>query len=97
MIENTVARVAGFEVGELIHVIADAHLYNRYLELLRLILENKPKPAPELIIDPSVTDFYLFRKDHFKLEGYEPNPFNEKILIALLFYEVMQVLHNLFI
>ncbi len=83
LLTHMMARVAGLEAGELVHVIADAHLYDRHLDLINPILENKPKPAPELIIDPSVGDFYSFTKDHFKLEKYEPYDFDEKIPIAV--------------
>ena len=83
LLTHMMARVAGLEAGELVHVIADAHLYDRHLEILRPILGKEPKEAPKLIIDPSVTDFYLFTKDHFRLEGYEPCDFCEKIPIAV--------------
>lgn len=83
LLTHMMARVAGLEAGELVHVIADAHIYDRHLDLLKPMMENSPKPAPKLIVDPSVTDFYSFSKDHFKLEGYEPNAFEEKIPIAV--------------
>ena len=83
LLTHMMARAAGLEVGELVHVIADAHLYNKHLELLRPMLENNPRTAPKLIIDPSIKDFYSFTKDHFKLEGYEPYIFEEKIPIAI--------------
>lgn len=83
LLTHMMARVAGLEAGELIHVIADAHLYDRHVELIQPLLEREPKAAPRLIIDPAVTDFYSFSKDSFRLEGYEPYDFGEKIPIAV--------------
>lgn len=77
------AQVAGLEAGELVHVIADAHIYDRHVPIVQELIAREPKPAPKLAIDPSVTDFYLFTKDHFKLEGYDPHSFDEKIPIAV--------------
>lgn len=77
------AQVAGLEAGELVHVIADAHIYDRHVPLIKEIISKEPKPAPRILIDPSITDFYSFTTDHFKLEGYEPHDFNAKIPIAV--------------
>lgn len=77
------ARTAGLEVGELVHVIADAHIYDRHLPIVEKLISKAPKPAPKLIIDSSITDYYAFTKDSFKLEGYEPYDFDEKIPIAI--------------
>jgi len=77
------ARAAGLEAGELIHVIADAHIYDRHVPIVKEMIQKTPKPAPKLIVDPLVSDFYSFTKDSFKLEGYEPYAFEEKIPIAI--------------
>lgn len=65
------AQVSGLEAGELIHVISDAHIYDRHVPIVETLLEREGKPAPKLIIDPSVTNFYDFTVDSFTLEGYE--------------------------
>lgn len=83
LLTHMMAKTAGLEAGELVHVIADAHIYDRHVDLVKSIVKNEPKPAPKLVINPEVTDFYSFTKDSFKLEGYEPNPFEEKIPIAI--------------
>lgn len=77
------AQVSGLEAGELVHVIADAHIYDRHVALVKQLLTREPKPAPKFIIDRSVTDFYTFTRDSFKLDGYEYNEFNEKIPVAI--------------
>ena len=77
------AQVAGLEPGELVHVIADAHIYDRHIPLIEEIIKNEPKPAPKFIIDPEVDDFYKFTRDSFKMEGYEFNAFDKKIPVAV--------------
>ncbi len=77
------AQVSGLEPGEFMHVIADAHIYDRHVPLVEEILANEPKPAPKFIIDPSVDDFYKFTVDSFKVENYEYSGFNKKIPVAV--------------
>ena len=77
------AQVSGLVPGELVHVIADAHIYDRHVPIVERMLEQTPAPAPRLEMDPSVTDFYAFTPDHFRLEGYTPAPFSERIPIAV--------------
>ena len=77
------AQVSGFEPGEFIHVIADAHIYDRHIPAIEEIIANPIKPAPKFIIDPSVDDFYKFTRDSFKVEGYEYSEFNKKIPVAV--------------
>ena len=77
------AQVAHLEPGEFIHVIADAHIYDRHVPLIEEIIKNEPKPAPKFVIDPDIDDFYKFTRDSFKMEGYECSEFKEKIPVAL--------------
>ena len=65
------------------HVIADAHIYDRHVPMIERIIRNEPKPAPKFIVDPSVDDFYKFTRDSFRMENYEFTPFDEKIPVAL--------------
>ncbi len=78
-----IAQVSGLEAGELVHVIADAHIYDRHVAIVKKLLTREPKPAPKFIIDRSVTDFYAFTRNSFKLEGYTYNEFDEKIPVAI--------------
>ena len=77
------AQVSGLEPGELVHVIADAHIYDRHVPIVEKLLRQSPAPAPRFTVDPSVTDFYDFTRDSFQLEGYTPAPFKDKIPVAI--------------
>ena len=63
------ARAAGLEAGELVHVIADAHIYDRHVPLVEQLMERRGFDAPKLVIDASVDDFYRFTVDSFQLAG----------------------------
>ena len=80
---HMMARHAGLEAGELVHVIADCHIYDRHVPQVRALIQREPRPAPRLVIDPDVKDFYDFTVDSFRLEGYDPWPFDEKIEVAI--------------
>ena len=80
---HMMAQVSGLEAGELVHVIADAHIYDRHVPIIEKMLKKEPRPAPKFVIDPSVTDFYRFTRDSFSLEGYDPQPFEDKIPVAI--------------
>ena len=80
---HMLAQVCGLEAGELVHVIADAHIYDRHVPLVERLLERTPYPAPRLWMDPAVTDFYAFTPDSFRLEGYRSHPMEEKIPVAV--------------
>ena len=77
------AQVSGLEPGELVHVIADAHIYDRHIPLIEEIIANEPKAAPKFVIDAGVKDFYDFTRDSFRMEGYEPHAFDKKIPVAV--------------
>ena len=80
---KTALNLMGLEAGELVHVIADAHIYDRHVPIVERMLEKEPRPAPKFVMDPSVTDFYRFTRDSFSLEGYEPHSFEDKIPVAI--------------
>lgn len=77
------AQVSNLEAGELVHVIADAHIYDRHIDIVKEIIENEPYDAPKLIVDKTVKNFYDFTPESFKLEGYKYHPFDVKIPIAV--------------
>ncbi len=77
------AQVSGLRAGELVHVIADCHIYDRHVPIIERMLAQPERSAPRFAVDPSVTDFYAFTKDSFTLEGYEYAPFEDKIPIAI--------------
>lgn len=77
------AQVSGLVPGELVHVIADCHIYDRHVPIVKELIRQQPREVPKLWMDPSVTDFYQFSKDSFRLEGYDPAPFDHKIPVAV--------------
>ena len=77
------AQVSGLKAGELVHVIADAHIYDRHIPIIEQMLAEPEHPAPKFTLDPAVTDFYQFTPGSVRLEGYEYSPFEEKIPIAI--------------
>lgn len=77
------AQVSGLEAGELIHVIADAHIYDRHVPIVEEIIHRAPYEAPKLWMNPDITDFYAFTKNSFQLEGYEAHSLEEKIPVAV--------------
>jgi len=69
-----VAQVSGYEPGEFILTLGDAHLYANHFEQAREQLQRTPKKLPTLWINPEVTDLFAFRYDDFRVEGYEADP-----------------------
>ena len=76
------AQVSGLEVGEFVHVIADAHIYDRHVDMIKEVIAKQP-PAPKLIMDKSIKNFYDFTVDSFSLEGYEYHKLGKKIPVAV--------------
>ena len=77
------AQVSGLKAGELVHVIADAHIYDRHIPLVKEVLNNPRHKAPKLIVDPNVKNFYDFTVDSFELVDYEYEKLNAKIPVAI--------------
>ncbi len=77
------AQVSGLEVGELVHVIADAHIYDRHVPIVRELIERPTFPAPRFWIDPEIRDFYDFRPESFRLEDYQYGPPIKGIPVAI--------------
>ena len=80
---NLLAQVCGMEVGELVHVIADAHIYDRHIPLVKELIGRETHPAPEFWLNPEVTDFYQFTKDDVRLENYVTGPQVTDIPVAV--------------
>ena len=77
------ARCAGLEVGELVHVIADAHVYDRHVPIVKELIERPKFTAPKLELTEGITDFYKFNVDDIKLVDYEYGPKITKIPVAV--------------
>ena len=68
------AQVSGLVPGELVHVIADAHIYDRHVPIIREMLEREPLPAPRFRLNPEVREFYSFTVDDLIIEDYRKHP-----------------------
>ena len=77
------AQVSGLKVGELVHVIADAHIYDRHIPVVKKMLEGVEHPAPKFIMNKDVKNFYDFKVEDFALQGYEFNKIEEKFEVAV--------------
>ncbi|NLU36419.1 MAG: thymidylate synthase [Clostridiales bacterium] len=77
------AQVSGLKAGELVHVIADAHIYDRHIPIVEELIKRPQYPAPKLIINPDVKNFYDFTVDDFELVGYKAGPQIKNIPIAI--------------
>ena len=77
------ARAAGLEAGELVHVIADAHIYDRHIPIVKELITRPTHPAPKFYMNPDVKDFYDFTLDDFRIEDYETGPQIKNIPIAI--------------
>lgn len=80
---HMLAQVSGLQVGELIHVIADAHIYDRHIPLVKEIIAGKTHDAPVFSLDKNIEDFYKFTDNSFMLSDYKYNEFNKKIPVAI--------------
>ena len=78
-----VAQVNHMVPGELIHVIADAHIYDRHVELVRELLDRPEHPAPKVSLNPEITDFYAFTTDDLIVEDYVTEPQIKNIPVAI--------------
>jgi len=77
------AQVSGLLAGELVHVIADAHIYDRHMPIVEGMLKKEPFPAPKFKIDESIKNFYHFKIGSFTLENYEYHNLEAKIEVAV--------------
>ena len=77
------AQVSGLKVGELVHVISDAHIYDRHIPIVKQIIENPQYKAPVLKVNPNVKNFYDFKVEDFELVDYQCTPLDQKIEVAI--------------
>ena len=68
---HMLAQVCDMNVGELVHVIADAHIYDRHIPLVKELIKRTPLPAPKFTLNPDIKDFYEFTRNDVSLENYE--------------------------
>ncbi|TGY97365.1 thymidylate synthase [Petralouisia muris] len=80
---HMLAQVCGMEAGELVHVIADAHIYDRHIPLIEELIGRETYPAPKFWLNPEVKDFYEFTRDDVRLENYVTGPQITDIPVAV--------------
>ena len=80
---HMMAQVCDMEVGEFVHVIADAHIYDRHIPLVEELIKREPLPAPKFWLNPEVKDFYEFTRDDVKLLDYETHEQIKNIPVAI--------------
>ena len=80
---HMLAQVTGFKPGELVHVIADAHIYDRHIPIVKELITRPTHPAPKFYMNPDVKDFYDFTLDDFRIEDYETGPQIKNLPIAI--------------
>jgi len=83
MLLMMIAQATGLEAGELVHVIADCHIYDRHIPAVKAMLEKEGYPAPKVTLDPNITDFYAFTKNSFQVENYRYHDFPFEIPMAI--------------
>ena len=80
---HMLAQVCGMKPGELVHVIADAHIYDRHIPMIEELIAREPYPAPKFWLNPEVKDFYDFTPDDVRLDDYQTHPQIKDIPIAV--------------
>jgi thymidylate synthase len=68
------AQVCGFEPGEFVHTLGDAHIYLNHLEQVKLQLSREPFPLPQMVINPNVKDIFSFKYEDFEIKNYQCHP-----------------------
>ncbi len=74
LLTHMVAQVCGLGVGDFVHTLGDAHLYNNHVEQARLQLSREARPLPQLKLNPEVRSIFDFRYEDIVIEGYQPHP-----------------------
>ena len=80
---HMLAQVCGMKAGEFVHVIADAHIYDRHVPMIEELISREPLPAPTFWLNPEITDFYDFTPDDVRLDRFETHPQIKNIPIAV--------------
>ncbi len=80
---HMIAQVSGLKAGELVHVIADAHIYDRHIPLVKELISRETYPAPDFWINPEIKNFYDFTADDVRLGNYKTGPQIKNIPVAV--------------
>jgi thymidylate synthase len=82
VLTHMLAQVCGYEVGELVHIVNNLHIYDRHVDAVKEIMNNPEYPAPKLWINPEVKDFYDFTEDDFELVDYQSTKLTTRFEVA---------------
>lgn len=82
ILTHMLAQVCGYEVGELVHIVNNLHIYDRHVETVKEVMNNPEYPAPKLWINPEVKNFYDFTEDDFELIDYQSTALTSKFEVA---------------
>ena len=80
---HMLAQVCGMKAGEFVHVIADAHIYDRHVPMIEELISREPLTAPDFWLNPEIKDFYDFTPDDVRLDNYETHPQMKNIPVAV--------------
>ena len=80
---HMLAQVCDMQVGELVHVIADAHIYDRHIPIIEELIKRPPQPAPTFVLNPQIKDFYEFTRNDVSVENYVTGEQIKDIPIAI--------------
>ncbi len=80
---HMLAQVCGMKAGELLHVIADAHIYDRHIPLIKELIEREQHPAPKFSLNPEIRDFYRFSPEDVVITDYATGPQIKNIPVAV--------------
>lgn len=80
---HMLAQVCDMQVGELVHVIADAHIYDRHIPLVEELIARETHPAPTFWLNPEIKDFYAFTREDVRLDNYVTGPQIKNIPVAI--------------
>ncbi|NLY87946.1 MAG: thymidylate synthase [Clostridiales bacterium] len=83
MLLMMMAQVSGLKAGELVHVIADAHIYDRHIDIVKEMIERPQYPAPKVTLNPDIKNFYDFTTADIKVENYIHNEQIRNIPVAV--------------
>ncbi|MGN6705932.1 MAG: thymidylate synthase [Rhodanobacter sp.] len=74
LLTHMIAQVCGLAVGDFVHTLGDAHLYDNHVEQARLQLSRQPLPLPRLVLNPEVRSVFDFRYEDIAIEDYQSHP-----------------------
>ena len=82
ILTHMLAQVCGYEVGELVHIVNNLHIYDRHIDAVKEVMSNPEYPAPKFWINPEVKNFYDFTEDDFDLIDYQSTKLTTRFEVA---------------